>query len=194
MGKETTRDALLEAGRRIFLERGYHHSGIEAVLHEADVPRGSFYYYFENKEDFGIQVLDRFAERFTFELDRYLNDELLSPLERLRSFTISACERLESQQCRNGCLVGNLSQEMADQNEVFRVRLEEIFLSWGERFAKCIQEAQASGEISKHVEAEVLANFWLNSWQGSVLRAKTLRSMAPLRNFLEVMFGFVLRP
>ena len=56
MSKETTRDALLEAGRRIFLERGYNHSGIEAILQVADVPKGSFYYYFENKEDFGDRI------------------------------------------------------------------------------------------------------------------------------------------
>jgi len=193
MSKESTRDELLEAGRRIFLERGYNHSGIEAILHAAGVPKGSFYYYFENKEDFGLQVLDRFAERFTLEIERHLNDTSLSPLERLRSLTESACRRLETQQCRNGCLVGNLSQELADQNESFRVRLEEIFLGWGERFAVCIRQAQAAGEIPGEIDAREFADFWLNSWQGAVLRAKTLRSTAPLRTFLNVMFGFVLQ-
>ena len=191
MSKETNRDALLEAGRRIFLERGYNHSGIETILHAAGVPKGSFYHYFENKEDFGLQVLDQFVERFTSEIDRHLNDPNLSPLERLRRLSLSTCERLESQQCRNGCLVGNLSQEMADQNEVFRVKLEEIFMDWGERFALCIRQAQAVGEISEHIDSRELADFWLNAWQGSILRAKTLRSTAPLRTFMNVMFGFV---
>ncbi len=192
MSKETTRDALLEAGRRIFLERGYNHSGIEAILQVAGVPRGSFYYYFENKEDFGLQVLDRFVDRFTAEIDRHLSDPNLSPLERLRRLSESTCEKLESQQCRNGCLVGNLSQELADQNEAFRVRLEEIFLGWAERFATCIRQAQAVGEISDRIDARELADFWLNAWQGSILRAKTLRSTAPLRTFVHVMFGFVI--
>ncbi len=193
MSKETTRDALLEAGRRIFLERGYNHSGIEAILQGAGVPKGSFYYYFENKEDFGLQVLDRFVDHFTLEIDRHLTDTSLTPLERLRRLTESACERLETQQCRHGCLVGNLSQEMADQNEAFRARLEEIFLGWGERFAICIGQAQLAGEIPHEIDAREFADFWLNSWQGSVLRAKTLRSTAPLKTFLNVMFGFVLR-
>jgi len=192
MGKETTRDALLEAGRRMFLERGYNHSGLEAVLQAAGVPKGSFYYYFENKEDFALQVLDRFVECFTAEIDRHLTDANLSPLERLRKLSEQACQRLESQQCRNGCLVGNLSQEMADQNEAFRVRLEEIFIGWVERFATCIRQAQAVGEISDQIDAWELANFWLNSWQGAVLRAKTMRSTAPLRTFVKVIFGFVI--
>ena len=192
MGKETTHDALLEAGRRIFLERGYNHSGIEAVLQAVGVPKGSFYHYFENKEDFGLQVLDRFVECFTAEIDRHLTDQNLSPLERLRKLSDLACERLESQQCRHGCLVGNLSQEMADQNEVFRVKLEEIFNGWEERFATCIRQAQAVGEISDRIDAREFADFWLNSWQGAVLRAKTMRSTAPLRTFVRVIFEFVI--
>ena len=61
MSKETTKTILLEAGRRIFLEKGYTNSGIETILQAAGVPKGSFYYYFASKEDFGLQVLDRFA-------------------------------------------------------------------------------------------------------------------------------------
>src|SRR5262249_17931269 len=84
MSKETTRDALREAGRRVFLERGYNNSGIDAILSEADVPKGSFYYYFPSKEEFGLQVLNRFAQRHEADLDRIFSDTTLRPLERLR--------------------------------------------------------------------------------------------------------------
>jgi TetR/AcrR family transcriptional repressor of nem operon len=193
MSKETTKTALLEAGRRVFLERGYNHAGIEAILQAAGVPKGSFYYYFDSKEDFGLQVLNQFTERFDAELDRYLNDETLAPLERLRRLGESACARLESQQCRNGCLVGNLSQEMAAQSEVFRARLDEVFRGWSTRFAACLRDAQRAGDIPDHLDVHELAEFWLMGWQGAVLRAKTIRNTAPLRTFLNVMFGFVLQ-
>lgn len=193
MSKETTKETLLEAGRRVFLERGYNHSGIETILGEAGVPKGSFYYYFPSKEEFGIQVLNRFAERHGADLDRILGDESLRPLERLRRLVEATCERLESQHCRNGCLVGNLSQEMADQSEAFRARLEEIFRGWSDRYAECLKEAQLAGEIAPDWDVHELAEFLLNSWQGAVLRAKTVRSTAPLRTFLNLMFGHVLK-
>src|SRR3954468_3032872 len=113
MSKETTKAALLEAGTRIFLEKGYNHSGLEAILQAAGVPKGSFYYYFESKEDFGLQVINRFAECHDEAIDRSLGDHSVGPLERLRRHYDGIIERLESQSCRNGCLVGNLSQEMA---------------------------------------------------------------------------------
>src|SRR3954465_13026936 len=109
MSNEKARDGLLEAGKRIFLERGYNHSGIEAILQAAGVPKGSFYYYFASKEDFGLQVLNHFAALYDAEVGRYLDDVTLSPLDRLHCYHESICERLESRQCRNGCLVGNLS-------------------------------------------------------------------------------------
>jgi TetR/AcrR family transcriptional regulator, transcriptional repressor for nem operon len=193
MAKETTRDVLLEAGRRVFLERGYNHSGIDTILNEAGVPKGRFYYYFESKEDFGLQVLNRFAERHGSDLDRILGDKTLAPLTRLRRLVEVTCERLESQQCRNGCLVGNLSQEMADQSEAFRARLDEILRGWSALYAGCLKEAQDAGDLAADLDVGEMAEFLLNSWQGAVLRAKTTRSTAPLRTFLNLIFGFVLK-
>jgi len=193
MSKEKTKDLLLEAGKKTFLEKGYNNSGIEAILHEAGVPKGSFYYYFGSKEDFGLKVLDRFAESIGERQERILGDESVPPLDRLRNYVESVSERLESDRCRKGCLVGNLSQEMADQSEVFRARLEEIFETWVDRYARCIRGAQEAGEVVADLDAHELAEFWLNSWQGAILRAKTMRSVAPLRTFLDVMFGNILQ-
>jgi TetR/AcrR family transcriptional repressor of nem operon len=193
MSKEKTKDLLLEAGWKTFLEKGYNHSGIEAILQAASVPKGSFYYYFGSKEDFGLKVLERFASCVEEGLDRTLGDISVPPLDRLRNYCESVFEKLESDQCRKGCLVGNLSQEMADQNEIFRAKFEEIFENWVGRYAECLKEAQRSGEIASDLDVPELAEFWLNSWQGAVLRAKTMRSTAPLRTFLSVMFGKILQ-
>ncbi len=193
MGKEKTKDLLLEAGKATFLEKGYNNAGIEAILQAAGVPKGSFYYYFSSKEDFGLAVLGQFARCHDERLDRILGDLSVPPLDRLRLYFESVFERLASDGCRKGCLIGNLSQEMADHSEAFRVRLEEIFESWVDRYAACLSQAQLAGESSPDLDVRELAEFWLNGWQGSMLRAKTMRSVDPLRTFLEVMFGQILQ-
>jgi len=192
MSKEKTKTTLLEAGKKVFLEKGYNNAGIEAILQAAGVPRGSFYYYFESKEDFGLQVLDSFAEGYDANFARDTGDLTLSPLERLRAYFLAACKRIESQECRNGCLAGNLSQEMAAHSELFRSKLEEIFEGWVSRYRELLSQAQELGEIPAHHDVHELAEFWLNSWQGAVLRAKTIRSTVPLKTFLNVMFGSLL--
>jgi AcrR family transcriptional regulator len=45
-----TRDALLEAGRKVLVERGYHGTHVSDVVEAAGVSRGAFYRYFESKD------------------------------------------------------------------------------------------------------------------------------------------------
>lgn len=193
MGREQTRELLLETGRTTFLERGYGNSGIETILQAAGVPKGSFYYYFSSKEDFGLKVLDHFAERYEERMDQNLGDATLSPIGRIRRHFEAFIERFDSGLCRKGCLVGRLSQELADHSEVFRTKLEEIFRRWEDRYTECLQLAYDSGEIDPILPIRTAAEFWLNGWQGAMLRAKSSRSSAPLRTFLDVMLTHVLR-
>ncbi len=192
MARETKK-MLLAVGKKIFSERGYKNSGIEAILKAADVPKGSFYNYFDSKEDFGIQVIDDFAECHATDMNSYFADRSHPPLERFRLYYESKITRLETEGCRNGCLVGRLSQEMADQSEAFRSRLEQVFASWIGRYAACLAEAQEAGEIPQHLDVRKLAEFWLICWQGAILRAKSARDTAPLRFVLDTFLGVVLQ-
>jgi AcrR family transcriptional regulator len=47
---EATRGQLIAVATRMFADRGYEDTSIEAVLHEAGVSRGSLYYHFASKE------------------------------------------------------------------------------------------------------------------------------------------------
>jgi AcrR family transcriptional regulator len=46
---ETTREALLEAARVLFVADGYGQAGVEAIARAARVTRGAFYHHFEDK-------------------------------------------------------------------------------------------------------------------------------------------------
>src|SRR6516165_8355073 len=47
---EATRGQLIAVATRLFAERGYEDTSIEAVLREAAVSRGSLYHHFASKE------------------------------------------------------------------------------------------------------------------------------------------------
>jgi AcrR family transcriptional regulator len=53
-----TRERLLDAATRLFAERGYEGTSIEAVLEEAGASRGALYHHFTNKEDLFEAVLE----------------------------------------------------------------------------------------------------------------------------------------
>ena len=81
-----TKLRLLDAGLELFLARGYGSTGIQDLLDATGIPRGSFYHHFENKEDFALQVVDRYAAGVHDALDAALSDRRRSPLNRIRGF------------------------------------------------------------------------------------------------------------
>lgn len=192
MKKNDTRSEIVRIGTDLISRQGFNTTGIDAVLKEAAVPKGSFYHYFKSKEEFGLAVIDHFAERFAQRLDTFLTDEEIPPLDRIRNYLETGLARVTQNHCTRGCLIGNLGQEMADLNERFRIRLDEIFTAWKERFAACLTEAQQRGDLSPGLDAQLIGGFILSGWEGAILRAKVMKSPQPMRDFIEVLFATTL--
>lgn len=188
-----TREELIRVGTETIARKGFNTTGIDAVLKTAGVPKGSFYYYFPSKDDFGLAVIDRFAAEYEQKLDSFLKDPGFSPLARIRNYLEAGVAAMAGHRCSRGCPIGNLSQEMASQSEKFRIRLDRVFRTWKKRFAECLAEAQRAGEISADTNADQIAEFLLVGWEGATLRAKVTKSVKPMRDFIEILFARVLK-
>ncbi len=191
--KESTKLQLLEAGIDIMIEKGYNNTGIMEVLQKTGVPKGSFYYYFDSKEDFGLQIINYFNDNIVIKKRKPLEDKSVSPIKRLRKYCDEVMANIELNECRKGCLIDNLSQEMADQSEVFRNRLKEIGDQSTAAFASCIKEGQDLNEIPKAYDSVQLAEFFNCSMKGAIGRAKILKSTEPIKVFINLMFNHFLK-
>jgi len=194
MTRTETREELIKVGTEIIGQHGFSTTGINAVLSTAEVPKGSFYYYFSSKEDFGLAVIDASAEAYAERIDGFLADTRYSPLQRIRNYMEAVKDNIAAGECKTGCLIGNLSQELSSQNEKFRARLDQVFLGWQRQFARCLDEARAAGELAADTDTEQLAEYLLAGWQGAILRSKMCKNVAPLQSFLDICFRQVLRP
>lgn len=192
MDKLNPRDQIIRSGTALISLQGYNATGLDAILKAAQIPKGSFYHYFKNKEDFGLAVIDHFAAGFAQRLATFLEDEEVSPLDRVRNFLESGLARISQSQCTCGCLLGNLGQELADQNENFRLRLEKVFDLWQQRLAACLTEAQQRKELKPTLDAQLLAGHLLSGWEGAILRTKVMKSPQPMRDFIDVLFSTTL--
>ena len=188
MGTQETKSLLLDHGLQLMLGRGYHHTGIHDVLIAAGVPKGSFYHHFKNKEDFGLQVMGRYADDGYAEIDRVLGDKRQPPLARLQRLFEGFRADYERRFCRDGCLLGNLGQEMADINDTFRVRIQSHFDRWTGRIALCLDEAVVSGDLGTDADTTMLAGTLLDAYEGALLRMKVVKNIGPLQAFLDVYF------
>ena len=188
-GLPETRELLLRAGLELLTEKGFSAAGLDEILRRVGVPKGSFYHYFESKEAFGAELIERYAAYFARKLERHLGDTSLAPLERLRSFVAAAQSAMAHHDFRRGCLIGNLGQEMGALPESFRGRLQSVFADWQARFATCLRAAQDAGELSRQADCDELSAFFWIGWEGAVLRAKLDHSAVPLEIFGRGFFA-----
>ncbi len=192
MKPTSKRDRLIQVGSALVAQQGFKAASINEILTTAGVPKGSFYYYFSSKEDFGLAIIEDFAQKYDLKLENLVKDRQNSPLTRLRNFFESGITDMEKCQCTDGCLIGNLGQELSAQNELFRDRLDRIFADWERSLLHCLQAADRAGEISNESDLAELAKFILSSWEGAILRAKVTKSVTPMKNFVKILFEQIL--
>lgn len=191
--KKDTRSEIIAVGMELFSLQGYNATGLDAILKRAGVPKGSFYHYFGTKEEFCLAVIDHFAGTYYRIVDSFLKNEELTPLERMRHYLQTGLLRFEGNQCSKGCLLGNLGQELADQNERLRTRLDEVFRAWKGQIAQCLEEAKAAGELPQDLASRPVAGFILSGLEGAMLRSKVMKSPQPMQDFIDTLFSTVLQ-
>jgi TetR/AcrR family transcriptional regulator, transcriptional repressor for nem operon len=183
----STKDRLLDLGLAMLLERGYNHLGIQDVLAAAEIPKGSFYHHFESKEDFGLQVIDRYMVGVHAGLEQCLGDLAVPPLQRVRNFFEATRDKYREEGYL-GCLLGGLGQELSGVSDVFRRRIERCFQEIADRIAGCIREAIRRGDLSRSTDPKQLADLLVDCWEGAALRTRLLRDPAPLGTMLDFYF------
>ncbi len=74
---------ILDAAQGLFFELGYENTPVSAIIDAIGVSKGTFYYYFDSKEDLLDQLTSRFAAELEERLDAFINDDSLPALAKL---------------------------------------------------------------------------------------------------------------
>lgn len=193
MAKQFTKQKIIEIGAQIIHQKGFHHTGIQEILKTAGIPKGSFYFYFSSKEDFGLQVIDYFDNKHLEMVRPILQDNSVSPVKRLEKIFDLFMSHLKAVDYTCGCPIGNLSQEMGDLSPAFRSRLNESIERMAQVIADLLQEGKETGEVSGDLDLEETANFIVSAWHGALIRMKIVKGPAPLENHKRFIFQTLLK-
>jgi TetR/AcrR family transcriptional regulator, transcriptional repressor for nem operon len=190
MSKEITRQTILNKGAMLVHSQGFVNTGIQDILDAAGVPKGSFYFYFKSKEDFGTALVDHFGAFISSIFNKHLKDTSRPPMERFSGLIDNYIQIFTNLQCTHGCPIGNLSLEMSDLSDPIRAKLLEVYIKMRSDIRDCLLEAREADEIDNTMDLESLAIFILNSWEGALLDMKLSKSITPLVIFKNIMTGF----
>jgi TetR/AcrR family transcriptional regulator, transcriptional repressor for nem operon len=193
MATKNTREHLIDVGLQLIHSTGYNATGVKEILDHAGVPKGSFYHYFPSKEAFAKEVLLRYATGEAERAERILGDTRLRPLNRLRKYFEELLSVYGQTGPISGCLIGNLSLEVADRSVVLQPALSAVFSHWQQPIADVLRAAMEKGDLARSTKPDELAAFLLNNWEGALVRSKAEKSDQPLELFLHFTFNVLLK-
>jgi TetR/AcrR family transcriptional repressor of nem operon len=139
-----TRQHILDVTRALMTRKGYTAVGLAEVVAAAGVPKGSFYYYFKSKEEFGLALLDEYFSAYLATVDRLLTAEGAGA-ECLVAYFQYWKDSQGSDFPDDKCLVVKLGPEMCDLSEDMRTVLRRGTDAIIQRITRCAARGQTDG-------------------------------------------------
>lgn len=176
--------ALLDAGLKTMILNGYHGTSIKDITSEAGMPKGSFFNYFVSKEAFAQELIEDYADQANSFIEKSLIHSSKDPRKRIIDFFKSMGKKFSKEKdYREGCLVNNMCQEMADIELAFAELIDSKIIAFRSVIKRCILEGQESGSIASDQSAETMSIMIDNMYRGTLLTSKAERSQKSIKVF-----------
>ena len=152
--REHRLETILTAAGTLFADEGYHRTGMERIADEAEVSVGTVYFYFKNKEDLLVQLLDRTG----YELRNLLGDAFQNEDGTLAGFKNAGKVFFEDFCPRHPEKIALIFRESAGQSEVVEQHRKQIFTKLIEDLKGALESVAASqGAFRSDMAIEVMA-------------------------------------
>lgn len=171
MRDSAVKDRILDTASRLFYDQGYHITGINQIIEEADIARASLYNHFPSKTDLLLAYLDRTHAEWFIELDRYLV-LFKTPKEKLLALFDYRIQRQRKLKYK-GCHFNKITAETNEDEQVhLRVRAHK------ERFRQYIRDLVAQAGHRGVLGEDILADTLFLLLEGGIAVGAMFRSSA----------------
>ncbi|MET7544010.1 TetR/AcrR family transcriptional regulator [Streptomyces sp. NPDC005507] len=184
-GQINTRQRILDEAQKIISRRGYTAVGISEFLKQAQVPKGSFYHWFDSKDSFGVAVIENYFTGYLETIDQVIARPA-SGADRMFEYwqIFHAMQSFEN--CLGKCLVVKLGAEVSDLSEAMRLALIEGTNHVIDRIALMIRAGIDDGTLVPVDEPNDTARTLYDSWIGASVMAKIARDPKPLNLAMKI--------
>ena len=194
MGRTSdAKEKLLQVAFQLIWDSSYGGVSVDQICEQADVNKGSFYYYFGSKSDLAIAAYEEHWKQRQPELDRIFSAQS-PPLERLTRWCESAYERQKERAKKFGhvcgCPYASIGVEIATQDDKIRAKAEELIARGTKYVETAIAEGQREGSLPGG-DARQLAQQAYSFVLGALLRAKIQNDVEVLRDLSPTVMAIV---
>jgi len=159
--------------------KGFSAVGLNEILKDAGVPKGSFYHYFGSKEAFGVAMLERYFDDYLADLDRTLSQSGLNMAQRLMNYWQIWQESQSFSDCQGKCLAVTLGAEVADLSDTMRVTLQSGTSGIISRLAQALETGMTEGSLVIDDKPRTVAESLYQLWLGASVMVKIVRHTGP---------------
>ena len=179
-------------GLELFYKNGYYNTSVDDILKELSLSKGAFYYHFDSKEDFLIQIIQNLVVRKMYSLLIEPIEGHENTLDLVTSCFDNALETAVHNELDFGFILGNLLSEFNGRNPEIMKHLNDIIKIWEVNLVSAIQRGKFNGHIDRHVDSEGVAVFLMSSYIGvrtlmveNTPSARKYRFMSQLRQYFK---------
>jgi TetR/AcrR family transcriptional regulator, transcriptional repressor for nem operon len=179
---QDTRGRIVAAAMELIWEKGYNSTSIADILKRADVNGGSLYYFFPNKQDLLLAILDAYHSGIDEMLLQPAWQGVVDPLERVFALLAAYRGMIVSTDCFYGCPIGSLALELHEPDQPVRERMAANFSAWTDAVERCLGEA---GGWAPGTDTRRLAELVLITMEGAVMLTRTYRDVGHFDRAIE---------
>lgn len=179
-------------GLELFYAKGYYNTSVDDILKKLELSKGAFYYHFDSKEDFFVQIIQNLLARKVYSSLIEPIEGHENPLNLIMNCFDEAMETAVHNEMDFGCILSNFLTEFNGKNEVIMYHLNEIVTVWEVNLISALQKGKFNGYLDRHVDCEAVATFLMSSYfgvrtlmTGSSPSAKKYRFMTQLRQYFK---------
>lgn len=182
------RETIIRQGQEIFRIKGYHATGVSTILKECGISKGTFYNYFQSKEQFALEALSNYSEQMKKLIKTYMSFASMSPAKRLKRYFEQLIKINNQEGATNGCLLMNFMVELAGNRSAFALATKQEFEKWISLLAPTIEKAQENREITNAYTSKQIAEFMYIHLYGDFARMKSVKSTILMEAQLRMVF------
>lgn len=181
MKESNVRERILDVASRLFYDQGYNLTGINQIIEEADIARGSLYNHFASKTDLLVAYLWQYQENLFAEIEAYLRP-VTDPKKKIPAFFDFRILRQQKQAFR-GCPFSKISAEVSRQDD----EVNAVVVAQKNGMKQIIRKLVEQSGHRKVLNDEMLTELIFTLQEGAIVTGVIYRNSEPMKNAKKVV-------
>lgn len=183
--KETVRNAILDAARDLFSDRGYHSTTLLDIAQRAGTGVSSLYSYYPSKLHLLYAVVEPWQKECIWRLEASVR-KIEEPREKLRAILLGVWRDIPMD---NIGLANSLMEALASAEP--GEKKPSSLLAWTEQRLRLMLESAIPGPAGRAVDFDLLSHLFLMAYDGFVINRR-LNDLRDIERLVDVVCSLMM--